>query len=229
MKRRPRTRRSPRNLVAFATEAATFEEAGFALDETEPGHFVIRGQPPGQRVDELLHWLERIACLAITEAGGDPVQWPRIIAESDEADPAFVAARVLGKGSRLHQLLRSEEHSASALQLLIHALELLPLVQALPIVENEIAIDAHGKSVEASRRGAAEKATNAAARNLRLATLYREEREKAPSWRSDTSLKAAIGKREEGLGRSAAIEAINKGLHLLHAKISSGGRGKPDN
>ena len=73
---------------------------------------------------------------------------------------------------------------------------------------------------EALQRAAEHKANSYRPRNAQMA---KEFLKRLPSWdQSETALMQAIGKKE-GLGRSASIEAVKKGLKIVRSKA------KPDN
>src|SRR5947208_12383979 len=78
------------------------------------------------------------------------------------------------------------------------------------VVDNEPAIDARIRSVAGAKRGSVGKAREIETRDVELARKYLARRSK-PGGQSDSALKQEIGKCAE-LGRTASIEAINRGL-----------------
>jgi hypothetical protein len=81
------------------------------------------------------------------------------------------------------------------------------------VVDNEPAIDARIRSVDGAKRGAAGKARATQARDVELASEYQARRSK-PGGLSVSALMQEIGK-SAGLGRTASIEAIKRGLQKL--------------
>ena len=79
--------------------------------------------------------------------------------------------------------------------------------------DNELAIDVRIRSVEGAKRGSAAKARGTQARDVELAREYRARRSK-PRGLSNSALMQEIGK-SAGLGRSASIDAIKRGLQNL--------------
>jgi hypothetical protein len=83
---------------------------------------------------------------------------------------------------------------------------------AWTVTDNEAAIEARRLSVENAPKGGKVKAEKNRPRNEQMAHEF--QRRKVLSRKSDSSLKAEIG-RAHGLKPRAAINAINKGLEIL--------------
>jgi hypothetical protein len=92
------------------------------------------------------------------------------------------------------------------------------------VIDNEGPIADRLKSIREGGKGAKAKAKKFEPRNIRMAQEFRRRRAKGSkkSDRSDSALKADIGKERENLKPRQAIDAINKGL-----KVLCGDGGKP--
>jgi hypothetical protein len=72
------------------------------------------------------------------------------------------------------------------------------------------------KHKQAAEKGRRQRAVEISERNKQMAEEFLQKRKNLPSHISGSALKAEIGK-HHGLGRSASIEAINRGLKSLKA------------
>jgi hypothetical protein len=77
----------------------------------------------------------------------------------------------------------------------------------------EISEEKHRRAAEKGRR---QRAVEKSERNKQMAEEFLQKR-KLPSNKSESALKAEIGRKHHGLGRSASIEAIKRGLKSLKA------------
>jgi hypothetical protein len=217
-KRRPKIRQSPKSLIESRRIDVSWGEQGFEATDSGPGNFVLQAPGSLEMVRSLRDSLRDVARDAITAEGLDPDDWRWIRSESDEADQAYIAAKLLGRLESMDRHLAALDRSndAMAARLIAHAavkeaLSAAWLFNALGIVENEVGIVAMAQSVAGARRAAAKRAEEMAERNKKLAAEYVERRK--TSRKSKTAVMQEVGARA-GLSRSAAVEAIKKGLKI---------------
>jgi hypothetical protein len=164
-------------------------------------------------------FLHRLASDCIVQAGNDPAQY-RKMPGSATLDPASLAARMLETIDDLERHLSRLEGSdldsaarQNALAAVHSALILASEFHGWTVVDNERAIDTRIRCMDGAKRGPAGKARAIEDRDVKLAHQYRARRSK-PGGLSDSALMQEIGK-SEGLGRSASIKAIKRGLQKL--------------
>jgi hypothetical protein len=193
-------------------------EQGFEATDSGPGNFVLQAPGSLEMVRSLRDSLRDVARDAITAEGLDPDDWRWIRSESDEADQAYIAAKLLGRLESMdrHLAALDTSHDVDAARLAAHAavkeaLSAAWLFNALGIVEHEVGIVARAQALAGARRGGAKKAEQIAERNKAIAAEYVQRRK--TSRKSVTALMQEVGARA-GLSRSAAVEAIKKGLKI---------------
>lgn len=228
MSKRPRTERkeSPKGLIAFTRQDVSWGEHGTEMKETGPGRFVLKGTPPLETAQSMMVALMDIARDTIEAAGKDPNHCEEIKRQSNDADPAYVAAKLLddlwmlqGAIGTVTRAKDIEEVRGSAYRAVTNALAACFTMHALTVVEAEVdIIHGIGRARGASTGGRA-KAEKIVDRDMAMAERFLERRAK-PAGLSDTALKIRVGREwSPPLKERAAIDAINRGLdHLKRRK-----------
>ena len=219
MTRKTDTKASPRVLIKSHTTRGWDQDHGFRTEAISPGKYAIMGPPKRDMIRLHVAFLQKLASGCIVQEGHDPAQYRRMLG-SAILGRASLAAHMLKTiddlERHLSRLDRSDLDSAARLNALdaVHsALILASEFHGWTVVDNEPAIDARIRSVDGAKRGAAGKARATQARDVELASEYQARRSK-PGGLSVSALMQEIGK-SAGLGRTASIEAIKRGLQKL--------------
>jgi hypothetical protein len=216
---RTTTVRSPKGLIEIASTTGHSR----LTPTSTPGEFRIEADSSArQDIDGYIVYLRGWASDMIKADGKEIVEYRRL-AQSDVLDRATAAARLLVRLDRLQVLYRSlsARDQAIAGNVILETLYTATEVHYLTVVDNETPIAARSSQLDGASRGGAAKASKNERRNMKMAQEF-DRRRQAGGRRSATSLMTEIGA-SEGLGRSAAIEAIKAGKKNL-----SGKQGKPD-
>jgi hypothetical protein len=213
-----KTRQSPRGLIESSRRDLAWGEHGFEFKEIGAEAVSLQAPASLEMVRSLGEAMRDVARDAITAEGLDPDDWRMISSESDEADQACIAAKLLGRLGSMDRYLAALDtsHDVDAARLAAHAavkeaLSAAWLFNALGIVEHEVGIVARAQSLAGARRGGAKKAEQITERNKAVAAEYVERRK--TSRKSKTALMQEVGAKH-GLSRSAAVEAIKDGLKI---------------
>jgi len=169
--------------------------------------------------------LREIARAAIRKAGLDPAHFRKIARERDKADTVFWSAQMLLELDRIQQHLArmAPDDLEAALGEVLNSLAFAGQYHAL-IVAAAPAVTAFG-AAKSAPKGAHARNAKFDSIALRLAEKFRmrqRARDLAAGAHmgfprpSDAELKRQIGA-EHGLAKSAAIDAINRGLVILSA------------
>jgi hypothetical protein len=219
MTRKTDTKVSPKGLIKIRTMRGWDQDHGFRLEAISPGTYAIKGPSTTDMIRSHVAFLHKFASDCIVQAGHDPAQYRKMLG-SATLDRAWLAAHMLKTIDDLERHLSRLEGSdldsaarQNALAALHSTLILASEFHSWTVVDNEPAIDARIRSVDGAKRGQAGKARAIQARNETLVREYLARRSK-PGGLSDSALMQEIG-RSEGLGRSASIDAIKRGLQNL--------------
>jgi hypothetical protein len=171
--------------------------------------------------------LREIARKTIRKAGLDPAQARKIVRERKTADAVFWAAQMLTELDHIQQYLIRVGQSdlEAALGAVLSSLAFAGLYHAFTVANEEPSIVAgSGSRNGASKGGHARTHKQHALRDREMAKKFQKRQQArdlaagaivgAPR-PSDIELKRQIGA-EHGLGKSAAVDAIDRGLAILN-------------
>jgi hypothetical protein len=223
-----RTIKSPKQLLNFLFG----DPAGFEEKPVKPGAFSFGAKVDfAAQLEANFDRLRKIARETIRKAGLDPLQCRKIARERDTADAVFWAAQMLTELDRVQQHLAGVDQSEleDALGAVLSSLTFAGLYHAFTVTSEKPQIVA-GFS---SRNGASKSGQARTDQHALLARQMAEEFQKQQQARdlaagaivgaprpSDIELKRQIGA-EYGLGKSAAIDAINRGLTILNGAAAA--------
>lgn len=179
---------SPGGLISFTRERVDTE-----LEETAPETYNITATDPVVFIQSMITGMREVAHHTITAVGQSPAKWEQILHEGEEANLAYVAAKLLRELELVERHLSAFEETGShfdAISAVQMALAAGWTFEALGIVENEVGILARAKSQEGARIGSQQRTKAIAGRDEDLARTYLERR---PTTRmTDTALKEAL-------------------------------------
>ena len=223
-----RTIKSPKELLNFLFG----DPAGLEEKPVKPGAFSFGAKVDfAAQLEASFYRLRKIARETIRKAGLDPIQCRTIARERDIADAVFWAAQMLTELDRIQQHLARVDQSEleDALGAVLSSLTFAGLYHAFTVTSEK----PHIVAGFSSRNGASKSGPARAAQNALLARQMAEEYLKRQQARdlaagaivgaprpSDIELKRQIGAKY-GLGRSAAIDAINRGLTILNGTAAA--------
>jgi hypothetical protein len=223
-----RTIKSPKELLNFLFG----DPAGLEEKPVKPGAFSFGAKVDfAAQLEASFYRLRKIARETIRKAGLDPIQCRTIARERDTADAVFWAAQMLTELDRIQQHLACVDQSEleDALGAVLSSLTFAGLYHAFTVTSEK----PHIVAGFSSRNGASKSGPARAAQNALLARQMAEEYLKRQQARdlaagaivgaprpSDIELKRQIGAKY-GLGRSAAIDAINRGLTILNGTAAA--------
>jgi hypothetical protein len=199
----------------------------------DPGRFDVRPRAHPSRPDAdfpaqleaNFDRLREIARKTIQKAGLDPAQSRKIVRERHAADAAFWAAQMLNELDHIQQYLIRVGQSdlEAALGAVLSSLAFAGLYHAFTVTNDEPSIVAGSSSRNDALKSGPASADKHAPRELQMAEEF-ERRQQARDLAagaivgaprpSDIELKRQIGA-EHGLAKSAAINAIDRGLAML--------------
>jgi hypothetical protein len=218
-----RTIKSPKELLDFLFA----DPDGFDVKPVKPGIYSFGPNVdfPAQ-LEANFDRLREIARKTIRKAGLDPAQARKIARERDTADAVFWAAQMLTELDHIQQYLIRVGQSdlEAALGAVLSSLAFAGLYHAFTVASEEPNIVVRlGSRNGASKSGQA-RADKHPLRDREMAEEFQKRQQArdlaagaivgAPR-PSDIELKRQIGA-EHGLGKSAAIDAINYGLTILN-------------
>jgi hypothetical protein len=223
-----RTIKSPKELLNFLFG----DPAGFEEKPVKPGAFSL-----GSKVDFAAQLevnfdrLRKITRDTIRKAGLDPIQCRTIARERDTADAVFWAAQMLTELDRIQQHLARVDQSEleDALGAVLSSLTFAGLYHAFTVTSEKPHIVAgFGSRNDAPKNGPARaNKQDLAARQMAEEFQKRQQARDLAAGAivgaprpSDIELKRQIGA-EYGLGKSAAIDAINRGLTILNGAVAA--------
>jgi hypothetical protein len=209
------TKASPKGLIKSHTTRG-WDPNGVRLETIGQDEYAIKGPALTEIIRSQMAVFKERATRCIVRAGHDPAQYWKLLG-SETLDRVLWAARMLKTLSQLEHHLYLLERSnldpearLNAFAAVHSALILTSEYHGWTVVDNEPAIDARLRSVDGAKRGSAGKARATQARDIELAHEYLARRSK-PGGQSNSALMEEIGK-TIGLGRSASIAAIKRGL-----------------
>ena len=182
----------------------------------DPGGFELKpgGHPFGPntdfpaRLEANFDRLREIARKTIRKSGLDPAQSKKIVRERKSADAVFWAAQMLNELDHIQQYLIRVGQSdlEAALGAVLSSLAFAGLYHAFTVKSGHAKADKHSLR---DRQMAEEFERRQHARDLAAGAIVGAPRP------SDIELKRQIGE-EHGLTKSAAIDAIDRGLAVLN-------------
>ena len=209
----------------------------------DPDSFYVKPAKPGShsfdphvdfpaQLEANFDRLREIARKTIRKAGLDPAQAQKIARERNTADAVFWAAQMLTELDHIQQYLIRVGQSdlEAALGAVLSSLAFAGLYHAFTVANEEPSIvPGSGSRHGASKSGQA-KVDKHVLRDRQMAEEF-ERRQQARDLAagaivgaprpSDIELKRQIGA-EHGLGKSAAIDAIDRGLAILNGMTAAG-------
>lgn len=200
MKARPKHRkieaRSPKGLVGITTETIT------------------EASPEPSTIEELIaNWrpwararIKDEAKIKIRDGKRIIVRTLGVLTDGAPLDCTTLAVRLLNQLWRVETYLKRGDLKSAIREALLVA----GAVRAVMEVEHENAIEALSQSIEGGKREGDAKRERNRKRNVAMAGEFRRLQEHKDG-RSDTALKAAIGKKR-GLKPGASVNAVNDGL-----------------
>lgn len=226
-----RTIKSPKELLNFLFG----DPAGFEEKPAKPGAFSFGAKVDfATQLEANFDRLRKIARETIRKAGLDPIQCRKIARERDRADAVFWAAQMLAELDRIQQHLARVDQSEleDALGAVLSSLTFAGLYHAFTVTSEK----PHIVAGFSSRNGTSKSGQARADQHALLARHMAEEFQKRQQARdlaagaivgaprpSDIELKRQIGA-AYGLGKSAALDAINRGLTIQNGAAAAPNR-----
>jgi hypothetical protein len=206
----------------------------------DPGGFELKpgGHPFGPnadfpaRLEANFDRLREIARKTIRKSGLDPAQSKKIVRERKSADAVFWAAQMLNELDHIQQYLIRVGQSdlEAALGAVLSSLAFAGLYHAFTVTNEEPSTVTGSGSRNGTPKNGHAKADKHSLRDRQMAEEF-ERRQQARDLAagaivgaprpSDIELKRQIGE-ENGLGKSAAIEAIDRALAMLNGMATAG-------
>jgi hypothetical protein len=215
-----RTIKNPKELLDFLfADQGSFDVKPRIYSSGPNGEFAAQLEANFDRLRE-------IARKTIRKAGLDPAQSRKIVREHKTADAVFWAAQMLTELDHIQQYLIRVGQSdlEAALGAVLSSLAFAGLYHAFTVASEEPSIVARSGARNGAPKSGQARADKHPLRDRQMAEVFQRRQQArdlaagaivgAPR-PSDIELKRQIGA-EHGLGKSAAIDAINYGLTILN-------------